>query len=147
MRIGVTGTRSGMTREQRINLQTFLKRKMKSHDEVTIPEFHHGDCVGVDVEAALIASEEGYRIVCHPPNKEDLRGWFDSDETRGTASYFQRNRQLVDEVDLLVVIPYQNEWAPEGGTWYTHDYAEKRRVETLTLWPSEEVHRLIGQGR
>jgi hypothetical protein len=39
------------------------------------------------------------------------------------------------------------EWQSEGGTWYTHDYAEKKGVDIVTIWPSAEVNQLIGMGR
>lgn len=45
MRIGVTGTRNGMTLAQHDTLADVLRG-------LSIAEFHHGGCRGVDVEAA-----------------------------------------------------------------------------------------------
>lgn len=109
MKVGVTGTRSGLTDYQRSSIESFLNQKYTPESE-----FHHGDCVGVDVECAEIAKNIGYRIVCHPPVKDDLRAFFESDISLEPKTYFQRNRNIVDSVDFLIVAPYQSEWQPNG---------------------------------
>ena len=142
--LGITGTRSGMNDSQMHqfkSLMDFIKQ------EKAAIEFHHGDCVGVDVEAAYIVQQMGYQTVCHPPIKEDLRAFHKSDQILEQKSHFARNRDIVDNVDMLIVVPWQDEWHSRGGTWYTHDYAKKEGVEIYMIWPSEEVNRLIGQGR
>lgn len=126
MKIGVTGTRSGMTEEQLGAIELFLR----SHTG----ELHHGDCVGVDVEVAELAKELGYRTVCHPPIKDELRANHASDEVREPLSYFARNRKIVDECDLLLVVPYQKTHQTHGGTWYTHDYAVKKGKPVLIFY-------------
>ena len=141
--IGVTGTRSGMIDDQLRRFAEFLEELT----EQGATEFHHGDCVGVDEQAAIMAQGMGLRTICHPPLKEDLRAFHKSDEIREQQNHFARNRSIVDNVDLLIVVPWQDEWQPRGGTWYTHDYAEKVGVETFTVWPSPTVHQLILQGR
>lgn len=121
MRIGVTGTRSGMNERQ---LRAVLEF-MGGFDPAET-ELHHGDCVGADAEVAEMANMLGMRTVCHPPEKDDLRAWHVSDETRKPLSYFARNRNIVDETELLLVVPYQDQHQTNGGTWYTHDYAKKK---------------------
>ena len=128
MKIGVTGTRSGMNKRQQQEFTDFL-------NELGSGEFHHGDCVGVDVEAARIAEKLGWKIVCHPPIKDDLRAFHDSDEFREPKSYFARNRNIVDETDVLLVIPYQDSHQSHGGTWYTHDYAKKKDKPLHVIFP------------
>jgi hypothetical protein len=130
MKIGVTGTRTGMNETQKQAVTTFLQRHTG--------ELHHGDCVGVDAEVAAIAKELGYRVVCHPPVKDDLRAFFVSDENRNPLSYFARNRQIVDEVEVLLVVPFQDKWQSNGGTWYTHDYAIKKHKDVVVLYPNGE---------
>ena len=56
MKVGVTGTRSGMNKRQQQEFTDFL-------NELGSGEFHHGDCVGVDVEAARIAEKLGWKTV------------------------------------------------------------------------------------
>ena len=127
--IGVTGTQSGMTSEQKEKFKQFLYWR-KFWEETTV-DLIHGEAEGVDVEAAGIANDLGIRV--------------STPETK--TGHFARNREIVDRCDVLVVIPWQDEWQSEGGTWYTHDYAEKKGVDIVTIWPSAEVHQLIGQGR
>lgn len=128
-KIGVTGTRSGMDLVQLEKVFEFLSEFPEGS------ELHHGDCVGVDVEVAEIAKKLGFKIVCHPPIKEELRGYFESDETRIPLSYFARNRKIVEETDVLLVVPYQTSHQNNGGTWYTHDYAKKINKPLLVIYP------------
>ncbi len=133
MKIGVTGTRSGMN-----TLQIEAVHEYLSQFDPTDTELHHGDCVGVDAEVAEMAKLLGMRVVCHPPEKNELRAFFDSDETRDPLSYFARNRNIVDETDELLVVPYQDSHQPHGGTWYTHDYAKKKRKNTVVFFPKRQ---------
>lgn len=127
--VGVTGTQSGMTSEQKEKFKQFLYWR-QFWGETTV-DLIHGEAEGVDVEAAGIANDLGIRV--------------STPETK--TGHFARNREIVDRCDVLVVIPWQDEWQSEGGTWYTHDYAEKKGVDIVTIWPSAEVNQLIGQGR
>lgn len=127
MIIGITGTREGMTEHQILAVGRFLA----DHTG----EFHHGDCVGVDVQAARIAAALGYRTVCHPPMKDDLRAFHPSDIILAKLGYLARDRKIVDSVELLLVVPKQKSWQPTGGTWYTHDYAKKRGVPIQLFYP------------
>lgn len=133
-KIGVTGTRSGMTNEQYFELRNFL-----NECDYRDLEFHHGDCIGVDEQAAKVAESVGARIVCHPPEKDELRAFFTSHEIREPKSYFARNRNIVDEVDLLIVIPYQETRQDRGGTWYTYDYAKKKDRKIMLITPKGVV--------
>ena len=127
--VGVTGTQSGMTSEQKEKFTQFLYWRNFWGGQTV--ELIHGEADGVDVEAAGIANDLGIRV--------------STPETQ--TGHFARNREIVDRCDVLVVIPWQDEWQSEGGTWYTHDYAEKKGVDIVTIWPSAEVNQLIGQGR
>jgi hypothetical protein len=133
MKIGVTGTREGATLDQIDQVTDFLQRHQTEGSEL-----HHGDCCGVDVEVAAIARELGYKIVCHPPKSNHMQGFFGGDESREPKGYLQRDRQIVDETELLIVVPLQNEWQPKGGTWYTHDYAKKTGKPVEVFYPKGE---------
>ena len=128
MKVGITGTRSGMTQVQTGQVKLLLA-------ELKGVQLHHGDCVGADAEVAELARELGYQIVCHPPEKSDLRAWVPADEMREPFSYFRRNRNIVDECDLLLVVPYQNSPQDQGGTWYTYSYAQKKGKNNVIVWP------------
>ena len=132
MKIGVTGTREGATEYQLKELRSVLA-------ELKGTEFHHGDCRGVDVQAAAIARELGYKIVCHPPILTEEQGYFGGDEVREPAGYMKRDRTIVEETDVLLVCPKQMEWQQKGGTWYTHDYAVKLGKPLSIIWPKEKT--------
>lgn len=130
MKVGVTGTREGANAYQLAELRTVLT-------ELKGTEFHHGDCKGVDVEAAAIAKDLGYKVVCHPPKSSEQQGFFGGDEMREPLGYLQRDRNIVDATDVLLVVPLQNEWQPKGGTWYTHDYAVKKGKPVSVIYPGK----------
>lgn len=130
MKIGITGTREGATERQIKALYDFF---------VTVEsgsELHHGDCCGVDVQAAIIASELGIKTVCHPPISNELRAFHESTEIKKPEGYLKRDRAIVDHCDVLVVVPLQDSWQPAGGTWYTHDYAQKKEKTIIVYYPT-----------
>jgi hypothetical protein len=134
---GITGTRFGWTPEQEGAFRTFLR------DNVAMTEFHHGLCVGIDAQGheAVREIRKDVRIVGHPSVDKKLEVVEVSrcDELREDKTHFARNRNIVNETDAIVVIPAQSEWQPQGGTWYTHDYAVKRGKPVLIIWPDGMV--------
>ena len=129
-KIGITGTRSGGTLPQLGSLANLLQGIVTRESTI---ELHHGDCEGVDVQAAIFASKMGIHTVCHPPVDESHRANHESDTILPQQTHFARNRNIVDTCDLLIVIPYQDEWQSLGGTWYTHDYAIKKGVPVMII--------------
>jgi hypothetical protein len=140
MRYGFTGTRKGMTVPQMAAFEKFIS------EIGDFSEFHHGDCVGADDEAAWMIRDmiensdmdmRGIKIICHPPMDASLRActanW---DEIREMQTHFARNRAIVDESDVLFVAPCQMERQTNGGTWYTHDYAKNKGKKIVTFWPN-----------
>ena len=132
MKIGVTGTREGANEAQLLTVIKFMESLGPNH------ELHHGDCKGVDVQVAAAARARGWRIVCHPPKSTETQGHFGGDEVREPLGYLQRDRNIVDATELLLVVPLQNKWQPKGGTWYTHDYAVKKGKTVELFYPGEE---------
>jgi hypothetical protein len=132
MKIGVTGTREGANDDQLLRVISFMESLGTGH------ELHHGDCTGVDIQIAAVAKQLGWRIVCHPPRMTETQGYFGGDEVREPLGYLQRDRNIVDQTELLLVVPLQNKWQPKGGTWYTHDYAVKKGKTVEVFYPGEE---------
>jgi len=138
MIIGVTGTRNGMNEIQKHNVTEFL-RKSREELEHEMFTLRHGDCVGVDAEVAKISHDLGYVIFCHPPVDDSLRAFHESDFSASPKSHFSRNRDIVDNSDLLIVVPMDNEPKSKGGTWYTYDYAIKRNVPVKVFYPDGRI--------
>lgn len=135
MKIGVTGTRNGMTEFQKQKVILLLQSVKDEHPNA---ELHHGDCVGVDVEVAKIAASLNYFVVNYPPADESLRAFHKSDKTLPAKTYFARNRDIVNNTDLLIVVPRENTHQTKGGTWYTHDYAVKQNKPVKIFFPVAE---------
>lgn len=111
MKLGVTGTRHGLTILQQGAAAGELHRlRLTGFDEL-----HHGDCRGVDAELAEIARVEGYRLVCHPPSNDRLRAFVVSEEMRAAKEYLVRNRDIVDEADMMLACP-DGPRKPRSGT-------------------------------
>jgi hypothetical protein len=132
MKLGFTGTRHGMTDHQKQLFRQVLSG-------IQLYEFHHGSCQGADVEAARIVREvvPNCLIVAHPgPDGDKHREVSGVDNvTTEPKSHFARNRDIVNETDLLAAAPLQDEPQNYGGTWYTIGYARKAGRESLIIWP------------
>jgi len=128
MIIGFTGTRDGMTYQQKKRLAEIL-------DVLGCCVFHHGDCIGADREAAELAFHAGHQIVGHPPDKDGLRAFFKNDVTLPAAPYLMRNRDIVDASDLMIATPKEKEEQPRGGTWSTIRYAIKQQKNLAIIYP------------
>jgi len=126
MKLGFTGTRSGMTDRQKVN----LSRVLNTH---TIDEFHHGDCVGADAEAHDIAESMDLYIVVHPPIDPKLRAWKAGNEMRDEKPYIERNHNIVDETINLFAAPSTNHEVTRSGTWATVRYMRSKKVGSLWL--------------
>lgn len=133
MKIGFTGTRFGMTQSQRAIVMDLIA-------ELEITEAHHGDCVGADAQFHKAAEQIKARLVVHPPVDESHRArcwpW---DEVRPVKTHFARNRDIVDESDVLIGTPFDATEQPKGGTWYTINYARKRGKRLFIVWPDGSV--------
>jgi len=135
--VGFTGTKKGMAAPQELRLRDMLTW----YHEHGASEFHHGDCVGADAEAAEIAREVGYRLVCHPAEDKSKRAMIPSDEVHKPKPYLDRNRDIVDACDILFAAPHQPQDVGEvtrSGTWATVRYARKVERRTTTIWPDGE---------
>lgn len=129
MRIGFTGTQSGMTSEQLQALRGVWASLHRAGHTAT--ELHHGDCVGADAQAhalwSLGAPERP--VVIHPPDVSFKRAWCSSARTTvlRPAPYLTRNRAIVDATWVLCAAPRELDEALSSGTWSTVRYA--RRIE------------------
>lgn len=96
---------------------------------------HHGDCIGVDVQTAKIAEFMGVKTVCHPPSNPAARARHNSTVILPEKEYLDRNRDIVDAVDYMIVVPFEKEEILRSGTWMTYRYAKKRDVGRTIIFP------------
>lgn len=87
---------------------------------------HHGDCIVGDWLAHRIGRELGLRMIGHPPDNPKKRAFCDFDEIRPEKPYLERNRDIVDETDVLIGMPDGPERL-RSGTWSTIRYGRKTR--------------------
>jgi len=137
MKIGFTGTRNGMTPEQCQAFTAIIS------ELPTFTEFHHGDCIGADDDAADMVHElrqdaedgDTWDIICHPPVDETHRAFNKhADQTLPAKPYLARNRDIVDATELLIGCSGVATWQNHGGTFYTMDYAIKRGKPVKVIW-------------
>lgn len=132
MIVGFTGSREGMTLCQKHALVSLLR-------SLGVTQFHHGCCVGADVQAHAYARALGLQIHGHPgfdvghPMRAELDGFAVLHETWPPLV---RNGYIVVACDVLIAAPLQPEHSPpaqRSGTWATIRRARKigKRVEVL----------------
>lgn len=133
MRVGFTGTRNGMSQSQQDVFRVLLS-------SLKATEFHHGDCVGADNEAANIAHDLNIAIAMHPPlNTSLVAGNPYVTKTFPAKGYLARNRDIVDEIDVLIGVPKERDRQSTGGTWYTIDYAKSKEKIVFIIFPDGKV--------
>lgn len=127
MILGFTGTQQGMTAAQEKAVKYVLK--------TLLPEkCRHGDCLGADTEFHCYAKQLDLVVVVHPPDNPTKRSFMVGDLILPTKPYLDRNQDIVDQSDVLLVTP---KGPPEirSGTWYTYRYAKKMGKKTIVIMP------------
>jgi len=118
MILGMTGSRNGFSLKAREKLHEILA-------ENNVVEVHHGDCVGSDTQFHNeILKYPEIKIVIHPPNVDTLRGFNKSEYIKQCKPYLDRNKDIVNDCDILVAFPVSPETL-RSGTWSTIRYAKK----------------------
>lgn len=145
-KIGFTGTQNGMTHVQKCG---FLHEILSLRDQygqgirdVTSLQFHQGQCIGSDFDALrLVKSQGGFWTVSHPPiNKAKVHDE-ECMEVWPEKEYLDRNHDIVDVCDLLIVAPKSQVEEIRSGTWATYRYAKRLKKDVLVLWPTAGLGR------
>lgn len=128
MIIGFTGTRLGMSRRQKEGVIAFLDGCKE------IKKVLHGGCLGSDMEFHKICLPHVTEVFPgHPKgDPEDTSMWGDFHDAtliHEPRPYFERNRAIVDNCDVLLATPHSN--VKRGGTWYTINYAKKQDITII----------------
>ena len=131
MKLGFTGSRDGMTMGQVERFAAELKMLP------SLEEFHHGDCIGADEQAAAMVKRyhPSCKIVIHPPDNSINRAYCHGDDIREEKSYLARNRDIVDESSNMIATPPTREELVRSGTWSTIRYARRTGKHPQILIP------------
>jgi len=141
MKLGFTGTQIGMSDFQLERLRHFLADARDPNHENIEREFHHGDCIGADEEAHRLAYLAGWSIVIHPPTNTSKRAYCrDLATYLPPKPYLERNHDIVDACDILIVAPKSNNEELRSGTWATYRYAIKKG-KPVKMLPREDYDR------
>jgi hypothetical protein len=121
--IGFTGTREGMTDEQKATVSRLLTELEPKHAR-------HGDCVGSDADFHALVRETKAKVIIHPPDKDADRAGCIGDQILPEKPYLTRNRDIVDNCTVLIATPDGAQEKQRSGTWSTIRYGRKvgRRV-------------------
>lgn len=128
MKIGFTGTQKGMTLLQR---KTFCRLISKCS------ELHLGDCVGSDTEAYWLFN--GLKVG-HIPKNPLKRSFLKYDKERLPKPYLERNKEIVNETEVLIATPKEPKEVLRSGTWATIRYAKKRNKKVYVIFSDGRIN-------
>lgn len=131
----MTGNRNGITKEAEIELKSFLKSN-------NVSEAHHGDCVGADKNFHDVCKSHGIKIIIHPPNNNYQRSFCKSDVIKCVKPYLVRNKDIVNDTDILIAFPSTKEEIIRSGTWSTIRYAKKENKKILIVFSDGETKKI-----
>ena len=137
--LSFTGTRSGMTKYQ---IDTFIET-IQSHksnaDKVTLV---HGDCIGADADAHVLAMSNDLEIRIRPCDIENQRAFSKGGEIVAKPEHpLVRNKKIVDDGDELIACPAGYEEVMRSGTWATIRYAQRNDKPITIIWPDGTIRR------
>jgi len=134
MKVGFTGTRKGMSFNQKQAFVNFLEEHL-----LEITELHHGDCVGADKESHDLFNEiyllKGFdkrKTIIHPPANKKNRAFCEGIVLQEKA-YLERNKDIIDSSDIIIAAPDSDIEKLRSGTWHAIRYAKKQHKDTIIL--------------
>lgn len=121
---GFTGARSGLNDIQKDKITKLLKEDIQNGKKI---EIHHGDCVGADTDFHNICKNLSMdiKIIIHPPSNNTMRSFCISENIHRQKSYLDRNKDIVNDSDILIACPFNDIEQLRSGTWATIRYAKK----------------------
>lgn len=132
MSVGFSGTRSGMSLAQIRGFHSLIQ-------EAPLGDwFHHGDDLGSDSQAHDISKEYGLKVHVHPPENDAHRAFKVGDKSSYPEPYLVRNKDIVNETEVLVATP-DGEERTRSGTWQCIRYARKLKRPIYIILPSGEI--------
>ncbi len=131
MKVGFTGTQSGMNARQALKLARFLA---VLSEPSPIDEFHHGDCIGADKQFHQFVQDCELTFI-HPPENDKKRAWCFSHHILKPKPYLERNHDIVNATDVLIATPRTSYEELRSGTWATIRYAIKKEKKVIVIYP------------
>ena len=136
MKVGFTGTQSGMTEDQAIAFTSLLK-------DLNAKELHHGDCIGADAQANKIALALGVETIIHPPTDSRRRAFcLGAKEVKPPLPFLKRNHKIVDDCYSLIATPVGYEEVLRSDTWATIRYGRSLSKPVIIIHPDGDIQRL-----
>lgn len=135
MNIGFTGTRRGLTIKQIEAVMSILEANYIAGAK----EFHHGNCIGADEQAAQMAKEIGYATIAHPSNlSAKYQSAFRSSVILRPEPPLVRNQIILSISQYIICCP-KNFIMPESlrgqGTWWTIQESDRLMHPMVTIYP------------
>ena len=129
--LGFTGTREGMTPEQKKTVKMFVENLKQSFTVLGL----HGDCVGADVDFHGICRELGLSVFQRPGNIPVYRARTDAAELDLPTDPMIRNAKIVDQAGVLLACPVGEEEEARSGTWATIRMGRKAKKQVIIIYP------------
>jgi hypothetical protein len=137
--LGFTGTRNGMTEQQRQTVRQLLSDAL-----IMLGPFTglHGDCLGADADFDLLCKEIGIQTACRPCTFTNMRANTNSTQIAEPKPPMQRNRDIVSDAAVMIACPPNFERIKKGsGTWATIGFSEKAGKQLHVVLPNGDLRR------
>jgi predicted Rossmann fold nucleotide-binding protein DprA/Smf involved in DNA uptake len=135
MKVGISGTRQGATQEQKEVLAKLLSAP-------NISQLIHGGAEGVDEQA-----DEIYHKVCAATKPRVIvypatfgHGTYSEPHFKDVEREpLKRNRLIVAESDIMIIVPSGYQELVRSGTWATYRYASHANLITIVIYPNGDA--------
>ena len=127
--VGFTGTRNGMTFEQKETVLALLGTG-------NVLRAIHGDCIGADADFDAICKSLGIPRFQRPCTFENMRAHTDATPLAAPKPPMARNRDIVADADWMIACPPNYKRIHKGsGTWATIGFSEKAGCRIVVVFP------------
>lgn len=145
--MGFTGTQRGMTVGQAQNVAHWLREYRERLPDQSLV-LHHGDCVGADHQAHVMAHGHGWEVEIHPGLDADgnspRRAHAENSAHAHVRAihepcpYTERNMDIVLSAQIVLAAPDGPE-RRRSGTWSTVRAAERMGRMVVVFMPDGEI--------
>jgi hypothetical protein len=130
--ISFTGSRKGLTERQ---IQT-LSNTIQGLQKNSHLKLEHGDCIGADADAHMIALMYHVDVLKRPCYIENQRAFTEGGTILAEPEApLDRNHKIVDDGEQLIACPGGHTEELRSGTWATVRYARRNKKPIIIIWP------------